>query len=103
MNLSAGMENPRSWKVTKETTYPGWSMGKSSPPGTRHSSASVRAGSIPATTSHSSYVGVTVERCQFDMVTAEINDQRGSVTTEEAAARREGAAAAVKKKKGRRM
>ena len=58
----------------EKTTYPSWGMGKSSPPGTRHSSASVRIGSIPVTMSLSRCVGVTVERCQFDMVMAEIDD-----------------------------
>ena len=48
MNLPAGTENPRSWKATKDTTYPGYGMGKSSAPGLRHSSASVNGGSNPA-------------------------------------------------------
>jgi hypothetical protein len=70
MNRPVGMEKPRSWNATNETTYPLGRRGTDSSSGSLHSSTSVSGGSCPAVTRQSSIKWVTLEHDQFDMATA---------------------------------
>src|SRR5688572_32817127 len=60
----AGAPNPRSWKETKLTTYPGGGDGAAPPTGGIHSGRclSVRWRSKPSPTSSSRSLAVTVEK-----------------------------------------
>src|SRR5688572_26082869 len=64
MKRLAGTPNPRSWKETKLTTYPGGGVGSASPAGAMHfgSRSSERGQSKPSATWASRSSAVTVEK-----------------------------------------